>query len=908
MGWLRELMRLSSPAIDGYGELARRALTHPEWPPDTQPQARSLAALFSKLDRGIELEWLADRNLAQRCLALVLGCPIESVRRAVAPDPGSQGSASLRFDDLPYARPFVLRDEPLPPGVPGRVLLPSTWGLVWWEAPSGSGRSLVGQWLAARGLARFIQAAHWADVADRLPGAAPLFLELERGDDLEGLLAALPETGVCVAAPVGPPTQTATPPWALVSSPAIESVLTELLGWIEARVPRDGAFEPAAAEAWLRPPIAAGELPTLGAVLGAAGLLDARGVREARGKSLAALAEAFVSERLEQASSAGSPEAHWLERFGFDTLVRLAQSALTSSDVAWTQARSQDEWIALVPAELEASGTQRPRPLARPGSELQPRAVARAAREQTPGAYRIVRALIDADLLAERAPGRLGVCPEFLKHAVLARARDTLVQEASAFGWGEALLRPHAAAGVLDALYGRFAGDDFGAIEQLAELDAVSQPALVVASEACLVCAGLRALSGAEVPAEYLESVWNEQLAWLVELPGELPRPRLLCCAGPGTSPLARHPVWMLALLAASELLGERQGRAHPLLRPWGSAPSHDRLERMLDAIYAELARPEVAEREWAVEAFALVGRLLEPSDDEAGDTVSAPGEARALPRERRLPHPLALPAWLVQALIDGELDGAWLVGVGAHPLELRALQAACALRRVPWSRMAHALWKSWQRRGCPADGDRWLTPDSADSPHFWPYLPPEVLGTAWARWTSAPAWPFACFGPRQWSAFVDYFGERWQKAPRSAVWRVAFEHIDGALAEHALEHGQLLHAPEPEVVPLLACIWRRFPGCLVTRLAQSASGGDAAAVARLLTTAPHALDAELVRVLAEELSRRSTERPVVDAARAWLVAKVSERRSDWRGAYALLSELENRIGRAERARGPLPR
>ena len=42
------------PSIDGYGELARRALAHPEWPTDTQPRARSLAALFSKLDRGIE--------------------------------------------------------------------------------------------------------------------------------------------------------------------------------------------------------------------------------------------------------------------------------------------------------------------------------------------------------------------------------------------------------------------------------------------------------------------------------------------------------------------------------------------------------------------------------------------------------------------------------------------------------------------------------------------------------------------------------------------------------------------------------------------------------------------------------------------------------------------------------------
>src|SRR5690606_37477048 len=112
-------------------------------------------------------------------------------------------------------------------------------------------------------------------------------------------------------------------------------------------------------------------------------------------------------------------------------------------------------------------------------------------------------------------------------------------------------------------------GDDLAPIEQLAELDVSSQPALVAATEATLVCLGLRALSGADIPAEQLEMLWNEQLGWLVELPGELPRPRLLCYAHHGVSPLARHAVWMLALLAASELLGERQGRAHPLLRPW---------------------------------------------------------------------------------------------------------------------------------------------------------------------------------------------------------------------------------------------------------------------------------------------------------------------------------------------------
>jgi hypothetical protein len=906
MGWLRDLMGLCSPPIDGYGELARRVLAHPEWPREIHPQARSLAALFSKLDRGIELEWLADRDPVQRCLALVLGCPIETVRRVAEPDPQALGHGRLRFEDLPYARPFDLREDALPPGIPERVLSPSAWQRLWWDAPSGSGRSLVGQWLAARGLARFVSAPSWRDVVDRLPGSRPLYLELERGDDLDGLEGALPDTGSCVAAPAPPPPNDAGR-WIVIDSPPVDGVLPALMSWIEARVPSDGSFDPAAAEAWLRPPIAAGELTTLGAVLGAAGLLDARGVRQARGRTLTQLAESFVNERLARASAGGSEEARWLERFGFRALVQLAQSALTASDVSWTLARSEDEWIALVPVALGAgSGT------------------ARAA----PGAFRIVRALIDAGLLAERTPHRFALAPEFLKHVVLVRAREALVREGSPFEWGEALLRPHAAPGVLDELYRRFASDDFGALEQVAELDAhgadaapseSSHPALIVAGEACLVCCGLRASCGAEVPLDLLEAIWNAQLAWLVELPGELPRPRLLCTTAADSSPLARHPVWMLGLLAASESFGDRQGRAHALLRPWGAPPSPEQLRPMLDAIYAELGRSDTATREWAVEAFALAARLLEHESDEdesaeapaasAGDSDRTPSSSRSAPKGASgapPPHPLVRPARLARAVTDGEVAGAWLPGFGSHPLELPALSAACALRHVAWPRMAHALWKTWQSRGCPADQDVLLAPGAAGAAQLWPHLPPEVLGTAWVRWTGAQAWPLSSFGPMQWAAFVEYFGDRWHRAPTSAVWPAAFESMDLACVERAVECGQLLRASGPEVRPLLERIWQRFPSWLLTRLRELAASGDGDAVSRLLLTAPLAREAEIVRTLAEELSRRSTQRSVIDGARAWLYGKVAARRGEWRGAYSLLAELERRLARAERARGAL--
>lgn len=907
MGWLRELMASGAPPVDGYGELARRALAHPDWPLDTQPQARSLAALFSKLDRGIELEWLADRLAAQRALAAILDCPIDTIRRAVTRDPSDVSHGFVRWVDLPYARPLALRDEPLPPGLPASVLNPAAWRRLWWLAPSGSGRSLVGQWLAARGLARQLSVVHWREAAARWAGAGPLFLELERGDDLAELEAALPGCPLCIAAPA-PPALGTEGGWQVVSSPPLLDTLPALLAWLEARLPRDGALETGAAEAWLRGSIAAGALPSLGALLGAAGLLD---VRPARGQTLAQLAEVAVNQRLEQQTSRGSGEARWLARFGFDALSRMAQNALLSGDTPWEASRTLDEWIALVPvdpkparAAAQPAGGRSARLVPLRPSEPAPSQP--VASEPVPGAYRIVRALVDAGLLAERTSGRLALSPKYLEHALLARARRALVQDETPAVWGEALLRPHAAPAVLDTLYERL-GSDFAPLERITELgevDVASQPALVVALEASLVCLGLRALTGAEIATEHVENAWNEQVAWLVELPGELPRPRLLCYAHHEVSPLARHATWMLALLAASELLGERSGRAHPLLRPWGAPVMPEALGAMLDAIYVELARPEVAECEWAVEAFALAGRLLEGGAQLDEDPESAAATSDEAVSTALSWHPLGRPARLVRALAEGDIDSAWLDGFGDHPLDVRALTAACELRHVAWPRMAHALWKTWQHRGCPAECERLLSPEGPHRELLWPHLPPEVLGAAWGRWTERASWPFASFGAVQWSAFVDYFAERWARAPGAPVWRQAFEHIGLELLLQTVVRAELPGTDLAEARPLLECAWRRSPGEIFRLLCERVSSADAPAVARLLDAAPTALDDDIVGVLRDELSRRSTRREVIDAARAWLLAKISARRGDWRGAHALLDELETRLARAERARG----
>src|SRR5687767_7811208 len=106
MGWLRELMTRSDVPVRSFDKLARQALAHTSWPSGQQPTARSLAAIFGKLDRDQELGWLEDRTEVQQILAELLKCPLADVRTCFQrPRNQEDGPVRrIRLDDLRYAR------------------------------------------------------------------------------------------------------------------------------------------------------------------------------------------------------------------------------------------------------------------------------------------------------------------------------------------------------------------------------------------------------------------------------------------------------------------------------------------------------------------------------------------------------------------------------------------------------------------------------------------------------------------------------------------------------------------------------------------------------------------------------------------------------------------------------------
>src|SRR5690606_31425895 len=139
MGWLKDYMLAVEPPIPSFGQLAQTALAHPAWPADTQPKPRSLATLFSKLDRAQDMDWLRDRLAVQQVLAELLHRPLADLRLALGEVAAPSDDRFLRLDDVRFAREIDLAKDPLPPGIPRAVYEPLSWAPSWWVGPPGAG-------------------------------------------------------------------------------------------------------------------------------------------------------------------------------------------------------------------------------------------------------------------------------------------------------------------------------------------------------------------------------------------------------------------------------------------------------------------------------------------------------------------------------------------------------------------------------------------------------------------------------------------------------------------------------------------------------------------------------------------------------------------------------------------------
>jgi hypothetical protein len=834
---------------------------------------RSLAAIFGKLDREENLGWLAGRPEVQLGLARALGSTRDVVRLSLAPKKSAEPKRFIAWDALPYARGLDLVEEQPFPGVPTEVLRPGAYGRLVWVAPSGGGRSLVGRFLEARGLAEFVSAPRFA--AASIPRARPLYLELGSPEGFE--LDAL-EPGTCVALPEPWEPSGALSDVRVVHSPKIADVLDELLAWCRARLAANTGFDEKRMARWLSSGVFAdGAARSVGDVLGLVGLADALGMEALETRPLGRIARDFVRRRAAERLDPDGPSTPWARRSAFDALVAIAR-AFAVDDAPPLVVGTSEEWSLALPAELKHGPDLDWLRAALPGADPQllRSDVERAVTKLPPGAFRLLRTFETLGLMERSPDGLLALRPHWLVRAAESEALSSIVDGAPA-GWGEALLSPRTAPAVATRLVAR-ARSSALRLDELAEPDASDSPVHAASVEGAFRAVGLGVLLGAEISPELAEALWDEQLRLLFERPGALPAPRIEHSVASSDGAPVELGAWALgrgafylAGLGLSELFDAAQGRAHPLLRPWQAQKAPDGLPALLDEARRALEHP-AAPPELAARFAALVARLR--------SVVGPLGTGGT-------PHALERAAAVADETSLGVLAWPSIAALERDPVARAGTRYLVETRKLEGT-FVEAVFQAYRDAGSPRDEVGVL---------FSPELAPLLLAGApgEALQTLLPALAarddFAELAGERLGALVDGAPD---DAPLDLCRQVPESPLDAALAL----------ASRAGRDDAMAELWLRFPAALTRHAASLVSRPDEAsrrALAVLFRSAPLEATEPLARALddIEKLMKSPTE--TLTAVRELLHARIARRAPGWRAAYALFSELEERCRAAQK-------
>ena len=873
MGWLRDLMEQAPTPIRSLGDLSRSALRSSDWPSDTRMQPRSLAALFSKLDRGQELEWLGDRPGAQLAIAKALGAPLEDIRARLKSRQDASTVNVLRLRALPAARALALLEEPLFPGIPAEVLEPASFAGVYWVAASGGGRSLVGKWLETRGLAHYVRARTWGQAAPQLPAQGAVFVELEAPEPAEAI-AAPSGLRLCVASPLEPAVDTG---FRVVRTPPPESYLPALVDWVSERLPQDGRFDGERVLRWLlAEPLERGVLDGPGAALGLCGLADEVGAR-ALSEGLDQLVRRFAQARFAATLDPQSTHSAFFRKHGYGALVALVRRLLTEDARPWDTPRPREQWLALVPEELqrEADVDWLKMALGTGASPLRSAELERAAKKLPPGAFRVIRSFEQAGLLELGADGLLQLGPRFVARTLLSEA-ITALTGASPVEWGTALLEGSARAELESAVLERARETGGASLEPLLETSDPDNLFYVAALELGFVASGLALLEGSELPRDLREGLFEDQLELMLELPGELPLPRVL--RGGPSEQAERHGLWLLAALSLSEDLPSHQ-RKHALLRPWREQEVPALLPKLLDRVQAALDSPRLSQAA-ALGVFALIGRLRTNIGALVGvDT----------------PHALEQPTVIVEEAAHGVLTWATVAELGRdrRGLLLAATRAAAITLDVPWAEVARAVWLAWDAAGRPADGAEFLAPERDAEALFWAHIPRELLKPLLLDARDKPM-PLAALREEPWAAIEEAVLDGALPATAELVAHAPPAVLDAWLLRRGLQ---------PFDDAALHALFERLPERLLRVLElhfERPTPAEAAQVLALLRALPDSLLGDAVERTQGKALVRLPE-PTLAGVRLLLHRAVGRGGAVARSAYPVLAELEQRLSTARR-------
>ncbi len=874
MGWLRDLMAAAEPKLRSYGELARQCLEHDAWPGDIQPQARSLASLFSKFDRGIEVEWLDDRPEVQVVLAAVLSVPaptLESeVRKHTERAPTQQNR--YRLPDAPQSRPLDLRQEELPPGLPKPLLHPALWKRTWWRAGPGDGAELLAHWLRARGLAEVVSSRSLEELEPALAtGHGPLYVVLPALVH-EPAFELMPERPICIAA-AGP----APEGFDVCLSPAPRDLVPEWLHWLAPLLPREGHFDQQRALEWLNGLWARGLPCTFETVLGLVAFADEVGDAVYTCTSLDELARRFLSGALQRAREAGAPETDWLQAHCLDVLSGMCRNAATSGE-PWDVPRSHAQWLALVPPEyhrgVDAEWTRLS--LQQAGAPLTVHELENALKAIPPGAFRVISALSAARLLRQEETGlRFG--PAWLSALVNTRGRASLL-DAGAFEWGEVALRGEQFDWVLEALEAKLEAGHSEVLDAALEMDDDDSPGFVLAVELLVLAAGRACLLDREFDNEQVSNLLVLQRDFALEEAAGVVAPRLLC----GTANRALYGQWLLACWALSEQ-SESAPKEESPLDPWSNAPLGCSLEQ-LEFILAALTS-RASDDGYVRGAYALLGRLLQHCERRATAPDSSATEQIAS-RAEVLTHPL----FAVARALRGEGWNAWeqaqLVPEGIESVHALVTPDA-------WPYIAKGAWRAWIGAGLPETGVSLFDGTGPRAMLFWPHLPDHVLRQLL---DSRVPLVLTVPAPAMKDDWVTMYLERVPEERDDAIRYLKLIPMQRVTEEHFEVLFELLESHH--LLELGAAAWRAHPESVLAHVTHQLDQGKAQS--RLwLQCAPQLQRKALLEHIHQKLQTQGAAYPSLTLCRRWLHEACTERGPEWPASYELLTEMERRLKRA---------
>lgn len=884
MGWLRDLMGAREPQIQSYGELARKCLESPNWPPDIQPQPRSLASLFSKFDRGIEVEWLHDRPEVQVVLARVLdvsSTTLETELRKHVANADEQ-SSRWRLREVPRARPIDLREEPLPQVFPPVLLRPGLWPRLWWTHDTPGAAELLGRWLSARSLAEFATCAAWTEVLEVIgtSASAPLFIVyFGRASEVDHRV--LGTRPVCISSAASAPAE-----FESCESLTFDEVCEALVDWLLRLLPPSEHFERERVVQWLGRWEAEGIPLNIDTVSGLVGAAHQLGLAATERLTARGLAQQYLKLRLEQLEGDSAREAKWLRVNGLELPVGLAKNALRKTpDTTWHHPRTKNEWLELIPEEyqqgVDADWTKLSLQLA--GAPLTVADLEKALSQVPPGGFRVLNVLCEAQLLQETDNGKWSLHPQWLVN-ILDRAAYAAMLDDVPEEWGKVALRETHALSLLDALERQFSTGDLRVLEAAVELDDLTSPAFVVAIELLVVAAGRYALNGGELDPELLSALLQLQSDFTLDgftdftppfdpQRSSLPRPRMLPTCG------NLHAEWLLAVWALTEQTEHSVADFASDLNPWTDQPrlSHaavEAIERTITALPRN--HPRVAA------TYSLLGRVLQHLEKtSASGSVLADDIANA-------------PAFAVAKVLRGDGWPAWQqVLTIPHGVEsVHALVASEA-----WQYLAKTAWRTWLEKGAEPSGVELFSSTDERRKLFWPHLSDRVLQSLLdAQHPIVLQAPAECMKSEWVTMYLERVPEDRERAvqfleviPAEAITEEHFEVLFELLESHCL-------------TDKAAPVFMAHPDAVLTRAKILLDQGRLAAASLWLACVPqsHRQDVlEHVRKRVEHLGRKY---PSFALCRAWLVQLCDARVPGWLDVYLVLEELESRLKRMQRA------